>query len=103
VNASGADPQPSSPSFSTWMGSMWLYTVLRFGLFLLLWGLLYVAGLSGLIGGFIAVVLSVPLSYVLLARPRARLAATVEQRITAQRAERARLDEKLAGEDESLD
>jgi hypothetical protein len=95
-----ANPPPSSPSFSTWMGSMWLYTVLRFGLFLVLWGVLYAAGLSGLIGGLLAVVLSVPLSYVLLARPRARLAATVEQRIAAQRATRAALDDKLAGSEE---
>ncbi|MDP9094067.1 MAG: DUF4229 domain-containing protein, partial [Actinomycetota bacterium] len=84
-----AEPPPASPSFSTWMGSMWLYTVLRFGLFLVLWGLLYAAGLSGLIGALLAALLSVPLSYVLLARPRARLAATVEQRVAAQRAARA--------------
>jgi hypothetical protein len=60
--------------------------------------------LSGLIGGLLAVVLSVPLSYVLLARPRARLAATVEQRVAAQRAARAALDERLAGseDDDSL-
>lgn len=81
------------------MGSMWLYTLLRFGLFLALWGLLYIAGLHGLIAAMVAVVLSVPLAFVLLARPRAKFAATIEQRVEAQRARRAVLDEKLAGDD----
>lgn len=90
---------PPTPSFKAWMGSMWLYTLLRFGLFLVLWGLLYVAGLNGYVGALIAIVLSVPLSYVLLARPRARFAATIEQRIEAQRIRRAQLDEQLAGDE----
>ncbi|HEV7192745.1 MAG TPA: DUF4229 domain-containing protein [Jatrophihabitantaceae bacterium] len=88
-----------TPSFKAWMGSMWLYTLLRFGLFLALWGLLYIAGLHGLIAAMVAVVLSVPLAFVLLARPRAKFAATIEQRVEAQRARRAVLDEKLAGDD----
>jgi O-antigen ligase len=79
---------------------MWLYTVLRFGLFLALWGLLVLAGLGGLLAGVLAVVLSVPLAYFLLARPRARLAATVEQRIEAQRAERSALDKQLSGDED---
>jgi O-antigen ligase len=83
------------PSFRSWMGSMWLYTILRFGLFLLLWGLLYVAGLHGILGALIAAVLSVPMSLVLLARPRARFAARIEERVNAQRAARAALDEQL--------
>jgi hypothetical protein len=97
------DPEesPTPPSFGNWMGSMWLYTLLRFGLFLVLWGVLYVAGLHGLLGALIAVVLSVPLAFVLLARPRARFAATIEQRVEAQRARRAQLEEKLSGDDTS--
>ena len=79
---------------------MWLYTVLRFGLFLALWGLLYVAGLHNLVGALIAVVLSVPLAFVLLARPRARFAATIEQRVEVQRARRAALDQELSGGDQ---
>jgi hypothetical protein len=94
---------PPTPSLRNWMGSMWLYTVLRFGLFLVLWGLLYVAGLHSLLGALIAVVLSVPLSFVLLARPRARFAATIEQRVEAQRARRAALDQELSGGDEPVD
>ena len=97
-----AGEQPGGkPSFRTWMGSMWVYTLLRFGLFLALWGLLAVAGLHGLFAAVLAVLLSVPLSFVLLARPRARFAATIEQRINAQRADRERLDDQLSGEDEA--
>jgi O-antigen ligase len=93
------DEGDKQPTFAGWLGSMWLYTILRFGLFFALWGLLSLAGLHGLLGGLVAVVLSVPLSFVLLARPRARFAAKLEQRVNAQRASRAELDEKLAGKD----
>jgi hypothetical protein len=88
------------PSFGMWMGSMWAYTLLRFGLFFLLWLILVLAGLSGLIAAVIALFLSIPLSYVLLARPRAKFAATIEQRIEAARAQRAALDQQLSGEDD---
>lgn len=80
---------------------MWLYTILRFGLFFALWGLLVVVGLKGLLAAAIALVLSVPLSFVLLAVPRARFAAQMEQRINARRDDRADLDEKLAGGDDA--
>lgn len=83
------------PSFRNWMGSLWLYSLLRFGLFFALWGLLLLAGLDGLFAALIALVLSVPLSLVLLARPRARVAANLEQRINAHRAARADLDNRL--------
>ncbi|MDT4996734.1 MAG: hypothetical protein QOD45_802, partial [Pseudonocardiales bacterium] len=80
--------------FGRWLGSMWLYTVLRFGLFLALWGILVLLGLSGLIAALLALVLSVPLSLVLLSRPRQRVADAIEQRLAVQRARR----ERLAGE-----
>lgn len=83
------------PSFANWMGSLWLYTLLRFGMFFALWGLLLLAGLSGLFAALIALVLSVPLSLVLLARPRARVAANIEERINAHREARADLDSRL--------
>lgn len=83
------------PSFANWMSSLWLYSLLRFGMFFALWGLLVLAGLSGLFAALLALALSVPLSYVLLARPRAKLAATIEARVQAQRAERAHLDSRL--------
>jgi hypothetical protein len=77
------------------MGSMWLYTLLRFGLFFALWGLLLLIGLRGLLAPLIALVLSVPLSLVLLARPRAAFTRQLEMRVEARRAERERLDSDL--------
>lgn len=77
------------------MGSLWLYTLLRFGMFFALWGLLLLAGMSALFAAFLALVLSVPLSLVLLARPRARVAANIEERLNAHRAARADLDSRL--------
>lgn len=77
------------------MGSMWLYTLLRFALFFALWGLMLLVGLHGLIAPLVALVLSVPLSLVLLAAPRARFAANLESRINAHRDDRAHLDAEL--------
>ncbi len=95
---SGTTPQPS---FGRWMGSMWLYTLLRFGLFFALWGIVWLLGVRGLLAPLLAVVLSVPLSFVLLAKPRAAFAAQLEARITAQRAAREQLDRELdPGDDE---
>jgi hypothetical protein len=93
--------ESKQPTFAGWLGSMWLYTILRFGLFVALWGLLNLAGLHGFVGALVAVVLSVPLSFVLLSVPRARFAANLEQRLSAHRENRAELDQKLAGEDDA--
>lgn len=81
--------------FANWMGSLWLYTLLRFALFFALWGLLFLAGLRGLFAALIALVLSIPLSLALLARPRARVAANLEARLARQREARADLDARL--------
>jgi len=89
---------PSKPpvSFGGWMGSMWAYTLLRVVLFLALWGIAWLLGVKDVLTGLlIAAVLSIPLSFVLLAVPRARFAAKVEQRIAARQEERARLDSEL--------
>lgn len=81
--------------FTAWMGSLWGYTILRFGMFFVLWGLLVLVGLNGLFGALLALVLSVPLSLVLLAGPRARVARQVEARVEASRAARHDLDKRL--------
>jgi O-antigen ligase len=86
---------PAAPTFTRWMGSMWLYTGLRIALFLVLWGVLLLIGLSALFAALLALVLSVPLSFVLLARPRERLAADIQARTAAARARRAHLDAEL--------
>jgi hypothetical protein len=97
VNDEDADAaQPGGgPRFGRWMGSMWLYTSLRFGLFFVLWGILYLLGVRGFTGPLVALVLSVPLSFVLLARPRANFTRQLELRIEARREERSHLDAEL--------
>jgi len=90
----------SEPSFRRWMGTVWLYTLLRIALFLVLFGLLWVLGVTGFLGAVIALALSLPLSYVLLAKPRQAFAAQIEQRIEARRARQADLDAKLSGDED---
>ena len=92
-----SERQPPSPGQT--MGAMWLYTVLRFGLFLALWGLLWLARVPGLLAGLIAIVLSVPLSYVLLRKQREKVAMNLEQRLTARQARTHDIDAKLSGDD----
>ena len=91
------------PSFSRWMGSMWLYTVLRFGLFFALWGVMELVGLRGLVAALVGLVLSIPLSLVLLSRPRAAVAGNIEQRITARKHARDDLDARLDPDPEPED
>jgi hypothetical protein len=91
---------PGGVGFGRWMGAMWLYTVLRIGLFLALFGLLWLLGVTGFLGAIIALALSLPLSYVLLAKPRQAFAALIEQRIEARRARQADLDAKLSGDED---
>jgi O-antigen ligase len=97
-----ARPERRKVSFGAWMGSMWLYTILRFGLFFALWGLMVLVGLKGVMAALVALLLSVPLSFVLLAVPRARFAAHIEARVAERKAERERIDTELdpdAGDD----
>ena len=92
-------PSPDGPSAAQSLGAMWVYTLLRFGLFFVLWGLLWIARVPGFLAALIALVLSVPLSFVLLRKQRARLAANLEQRVEARKARQHDLDEKLSGDD----
>jgi O-antigen ligase len=89
------------PTFRRSMGAMWLYTLLRFGLFFVLFGLLWLVGVKGFLGAIIALALSVPLSFVLLARPRQAFAAVLEQRVEARKQRQADLDAELSGDDPS--
>jgi len=84
------------------MGSMWLYTILRFGLFFALWGILVLLGVHGFLAPMLALILSVPLSFVLLARPRARFTRQLEARVAQRKADRAVFDARLeSGESDS--
>jgi hypothetical protein len=98
MNAAVTEPD-SRPKFAGWMGSMWMYTILRFGLFFALWGIVLLLGLHGLFAALVALVLSVPLSFVLLAKPRAAFARQIEARLDARKADRAALDAKLDPDD----
>lgn len=81
---------------------MWLYTILRFGLFFALWGILELVGVHGFLAPILALVLSVPLSFVLLARPRAMFTRQLEARIQQRKDQRATLDARLeSGESDS--
>jgi hypothetical protein len=90
-------PQVTAPTPRQTLSAMWLYTVLRFGLFFALWGLLWAARVPGLLAATIALVLSIPLSFILLRKQRAKLAANLEARVTARQFQRHDLDAKLAG------
>lgn len=72
-----------------------MYTILRFGLFFALWAILLLAGLPGLFASLVALVLSVPLSFALLAKPRRRFTEQLELRVQAQRRHRQHLDTQL--------
>jgi hypothetical protein len=81
---------------------MWLYTVLRFGLFFALWGILELLGVHGFLAPVVALVLSVPLSFVLLAKPRAMFTRQLEARIEQRKQQRATFDARLeSGETDS--
>ncbi|MCU1689377.1 MAG: hypothetical protein JWN20_1305 [Jatrophihabitantaceae bacterium] len=85
------------------LGQFWLYTLLRVGLFGAVWGVLWVVNVRGMLGLLIAVLLSVPLSFVLLARPRAALAESLEQRVSERKVREDDLRLRLAGEPEEAD
>ena len=92
----GVDGVPVAPTPGQSLGAMWLYTLLRFGLFFVLWGLLWVARVPGFLAAVIALLLSVPLSFVLLRKQRDRLAQNLEQRVNARQFKRDKLDAKLS-------
>jgi hypothetical protein len=96
-------PEPRLPTFTRWMGSMWLYSLLRFGLFFALWGLMVLVGLNGLFAALVGLVLSIPLSLVLLSRPRAVVAGNIESRVNARRNARHDLDSRLDPDPEPED
>ena len=78
---------------------MWLYTILRFGLFFALWGVLFLLGVHGFLAPILALVLSVPLSFVLLAKPRAMFTRQLESRMEQRRIARAEFDSRLESDE----
>lgn len=80
------------------LGQFWLYTLLRIALFGAVWGVLWLVNVRGMLALLFAVLLSVPLSFVLLARPRAALAASLEQRVSQRKVREDDLRHRLAGD-----
>jgi hypothetical protein len=85
------------------LGQFWVYTVLRIALFGAVLGVLWLVNVRGMLGLLIAILLSVPLSFVLLARPRAALAASLAQRVEARQKREGLLRQRLAGETDAAD
>ena len=82
------------------MKSAAVYTAARVLIFFVLAGLGWLAGLRGFLLVFVALLVSIPLSYYFLARQRARFAADVERKVTDRQTRRADLRAQLRGDDE---
>jgi hypothetical protein len=78
-----------------------MYSGARVLLFVAVAALLYAAHFRGLLLGAIALLLSLPLSYVLLARQRTAFAEDVERRVAQRRERREDLRSRLRGDDEA--
>jgi hypothetical protein len=77
-----------------------VYTAGRVLVFAVLVGLGWLAGLRGFLVVFVALLLSIPVSYFFLARQRNAMAADVERKVTDRRARREDLRSQLRGDDE---
>ena len=82
------------------MKSAAVYTAARVLIFLVLAGLGWLAGLRGFLLVFVALLVSVPLSYFFLARQREAFAADVERRVNDRRARHEELRSQLRGDDD---
>lgn len=76
-----------------------VYTAGRIAIFVVLVGLLWFVGLTGVLLYLAALVLSVPVSFLALARQRAALARHLERRMAERRSSRERFRSRLRGED----
>lgn len=81
------------------MGLFWMYTGLRVLVFLVLFGALWLVGVRGLLGALIALVLGIPLSIFVLAGPRARLAAALQDHVDARNEHQMQLRRRLNGDE----
>lgn len=77
-----------------------VYTAGRVLIFVGVAALLFAVGLRGFILVMAALLVSLPVSYVVLARVRADLAAGVEQRLTERQARKQDLRSRLRGDDD---
>lgn len=90
-------PQQTPPTGSTLARDIALYSVVRLALTALLALLLVLAGVPLLVSVLLALVVSLPLSWVLLRPLRLRVVAGLSAAGARRRAERDRLREQLRG------
>ncbi|MDR1999294.1 MAG: DUF4229 domain-containing protein [Frankiaceae bacterium] len=85
------------------MGLFWMYTGLRAALFAVLFGGLWLVGVRGWFGLLVALVLGIPASIYVLATPRARLAAALQDHVDARGEHQAQLRRRLGGDQPDAD
>ena len=81
----------------------WIYTGLRVVLYAVILGLLWLFGVRGFFGAVVALALTVPLSYVFLARPRAAMVHSINLLRERRTARTDALDEQLQGQSPQQD
>ncbi|MGI8696194.1 MAG: DUF4229 domain-containing protein [Mycobacteriales bacterium] len=74
------------------------YTALRLGSFAIIAGIAYLLGLRGFLLVIVALVVSLPISLVLLRRPRAAMARQIADGLERRRRDRARVRDDLRGD-----
>lgn len=82
------------------MKSAAVYTAGRVLVFGVLAALCWLVGLRGFLLAVVALVLSIPVSWFLLARQREAMAADVERRVSERQSRRADLRSQLRGDDD---
>ncbi|RBY75039.1 DUF4229 domain-containing protein [Geodermatophilus sp. TF02-6] len=88
---------PAAPTrIAPWLA---IYTVGRFAIAVALVLLLWWLGLAGFLGLLLGVLLSMPVSYLLLRPSRDRLTAALAARSTARKQAKAAREARLAGDD----
>lgn len=82
------------------MRSAAVYTAGRVLVFAVLAGIAWLVGLRGFLLVVVALVLSIPASWYLLARQRNAMAADLERRVTERQSRRSELRSQLRGDDD---
>ncbi|MCL6422850.1 DUF4229 domain-containing protein [Brachybacterium sp. JHP9] len=84
------------------MRDLLLYSLLRVVILLALWWVLMQLGFGMLLGGVLAVLIAMMLSFLLLDRPRRRAALRLQEADEARRARRGPVRDEDADEEDSL-
>lgn len=71
---------------------------MRLALLLAIFGVLWLCGLGGFVGAALALLLTIPLSYVVLARPRAAMVASMDRLREQRRTRTDAFDDQVAAD-----